>query len=157
MLTSWLLSKHGREKAVPIAPAPIITIFDIYSFKNNFLKIKKIDISSILPIIIKIIKLIFDDVNKKEKFKFSRPYIPELTVFVRVSIESLKDCSNPILSKIRRLDKINKLKKNEINIKKEIFILSSVILISELNIVLLIILLGLINLIISNEVILVRI
>ena len=121
------------------------------------MNIKNIDISSILPIIIKIIKLSLDDVNKKEKFRFSRPYIPELTVLVKVSIESLKDCSKPMLSKIKRLDRINKLKKNEINIKKEICILSSVILLSELNIVLLIILLGLINLIISKEVILVRI
>ena len=52
------------------------------------MKIKKIDINSILPIIIKIIKLIFEDVNKLEKFKFCNPYISELTVFVKARIES---------------------------------------------------------------------
>ena len=29
ILTSWLLSKQGKAKAEPIAPAPIIIIFDI--------------------------------------------------------------------------------------------------------------------------------
>ena len=35
------------------------------------MKIKKIDISSIFPIIINKIKLIFEDVNRLEKFKLS--------------------------------------------------------------------------------------
>ena len=117
------------------------------------MKIKKIDINSIFPIIIKIIKLIFEDVNKFTKFKFCKLYISELTVFVKVSIDSLNDFSKPILSKTKKLDKINKLIKKEINIKKEILILSSVIFLSELKIVLLITLFGLINLIISAEVI----
>ena len=43
------------------------------------MKIKKTDISSIFPIIIKIIKLIFEDVNKFEKFKFAKLYISEFT------------------------------------------------------------------------------
>ena len=116
------------------------------------MKIKKNDISSIFPIIIKIIKHIFDDTNRFEKFIFCKLYISELTVFVRVNIESLNDLSNPILSNIKKLDKINKLIKKEIKIKKEIPIFSSVIFLSELKIVLLIILLGLINLIISAEV-----
>ena len=91
------------------------------------MKINKTDINSILPIIIKIIKLIFEDVNKLAKFKFCNPYISEFTVFVKARIESLKDLSKPILSKTNKLDKINKLKKKDINIKKEILTLSSVI------------------------------
>tara|TARA_B110000467_G_C17872305_1_gene240481 strand:+ start:166 stop:531 length:366 start_codon:yes stop_codon:yes gene_type:complete len=121
------------------------------------LKIKKIDISSIFPIIIKIIKLIFELVNKFAKFKYSILNNSELTVLVKVKIDNLKDFSNPMLSKTKKLDKINKLKKNEINIRNEIFTLSSVILISEPNIVLLIILFGLINFIISEEVIFISI
>ena len=89
------------------------------------MKIKKIDISSIFPIIIKIIKLIFEDVNKLLKLKFCRLYISEFTVFVKVSIDNLNDLSKPILSNTKKLDKINKLKKKEIKIKKEILIFSS--------------------------------
>ena len=117
------------------------------------MKIKKTDISSILPIIIKIIKLIFDDVNKLAKLKLSKPNISEFTVLVKVKIDNLKDLSKPILSITKRLDRKNKLRKKEINIKKDIFIFSSVILFSELKIVLFITLFGLINLIISEEVI----
>ena len=100
------------------------------------------------------IKLIFDDVNKLAKFKSCKLYISEFTVFVKVSIDNLNELSNPILSRIRKLDRINKLKKNDIKIKNEILTLSSFILFSELKIVLLITLLGLINLIISAAVIL---
>ena len=82
------------------------------------------------------IKLIFDDVNKLAKFKFCKPNISEFTVLVNVSIDNLNDPSNPILSRIRKLDRINKLKKNDIKIKKEIFTFSSLILLSELKIVL---------------------
>ena len=117
------------------------------------MKIKKIDISSIFPIIINKIKLIFEDVNRFENFIFCMLYISEFTVFVRVKIDSLNDFSNPILSTTRRLDKIKRLKKNEINIKKDILTCSSVILLSDPNIVLLITLLGLISFIISKEVI----
>ena len=53
----------------------------------------------------------------------------------------------------QRLDKINRLKKKEINIKKDILTCSSKIFLSEPNIVLLTMLLGLISLIISEEVI----
>ena len=115
------------------------------------MKIKKTDINSIFPIIIKIIRLIFEDVNKLAKFKSSILNNSEFTVFVKVKIDNLKDFSKPILSKTKKLDKINKLKKKEIKIKKEIFTLSSVILLSEPKIVLLTTLLGLINLIISDE------
>ena len=89
------------------------------------MKIKKIDISSILPIIINKIKLIFEDVNRLEKFKLCILYISELTVFIKVNIDNLNDFSNPILSITRKLDKIKRLKKKEMNIKKEIFTFSS--------------------------------
>ena len=75
------------------------------------MKIKKIDINSIFPIIIKIIMLIFELVNKFVKFKFSILNNSELTVLVKVRIDSLKDFSKPILSKTKKLDKINRLKK----------------------------------------------
>tara|TARA_B100000963_G_scaffold190888_1_gene166022 strand:+ start:1021 stop:1560 length:540 start_codon:yes stop_codon:yes gene_type:complete len=121
------------------------------------LKIKKTDISSIFPIIIKIIKLNFEDVNRFEKFIFCKLYISEFTVLVRANIESLNDFSKPMLSKTKKLDKINRLIKKEIKIKKDILIFSSVIFFSELKIDLLITLFGLINLIISAEVIFKRI
>ena len=76
------------------------------------MKIKKTDINSIFPIIINKIKLIFDDVNRLEKFKFCMLNISELTVLVRVSIDNLKDFSKPILSNTSKLDKINRLTKN---------------------------------------------
>ena len=75
------------------------------------MKIKKTDISSIFPIIIKNIKLIFELVNKLAKFKFSILNNSELTVLVKVKIDNLKDFSKPILSSTRKLDKINRLKK----------------------------------------------
>ena len=85
------------------------------------MKIKKIDISSIFPIIINKIKLIFDDVSRLSKFKFCILNISEFTVFVKVNIDNLNDLSKPISSTTKRLDKIKRLKKNEINIKKDIF------------------------------------
>ena len=117
------------------------------------MKIKKSDINSIFPIIINNIKLIFEDVNRLVKLIFCILNISELTVLVKVSIDNLKDFSKPILSTTSKLDKIKRLKKNEMNIKKDIFILSSDIFLSELKIVLLITLLGLISLKISEEVI----
>jgi len=86
------------------------------------LKIKKIDISSIFPIIINNIKLIFEDVNRLLKLIFCMLNISEFTVFVKVSIDNLNDFSKPILSTTSKLDKIKRLKKNEINIRNEIFI-----------------------------------
>ena len=117
------------------------------------MKIKKIDINSIFPIIINKIKLIFEDVNRLEKLIFCILNISEFTVLVKVNIDSLNDFSKPILSTTKRLDKINKLKKKEINIKKDILTCSSEIFLSDPNIVLLTMLLGLISLIISEEVI----
>ena len=121
------------------------------------MKIKKIDISSIFPIIINNIKLIFEDVNRFEKFIFCMLNISELTVLVRVSIDNLNDFSKPILSNTKKLDKINKLKKKEMKMRKEILTLSSDIFLSVLKIVLLITLFGLINLIVSKDVIFKRI
>ena len=78
------------------------------------MKIKKIDISSILPIIINNIKLIFDDINKLEKLIICRSNISELTVLVRAKIANLKDLSKPILSKTKKVKykaSVNILKK----------------------------------------------
>ena len=121
------------------------------------MKIKKIDISSIFPTIIKNIKLSFEDVNKLLKLMLSILYIEEFKVLVNVRMDNLNDFSKPMLSNTNMLDKMNKLKKKEIKIRNEIFTLSSVIFFSELKIVLLIILLGLINFNISDDEILRRI
>tara|TARA_B110000305_G_C18985954_1_gene423840 strand:+ start:252 stop:617 length:366 start_codon:yes stop_codon:yes gene_type:complete len=121
------------------------------------LKIKHKDSSSIFPIIINIIKLIFEDVNKFPKFKYAKLNISELTVLVKVRIDNLNDFSKPILSNTKKLDKIKRLRKKEMKIRNEILVFSSVIFLSELKIVLFIMLLGLINLIISEDVIFKRI
>ena len=113
--------------------------------------IKKIDINSILPIIINIIKLILELVNKLEKSMFSNPYKFELTVFVKANIDNLNEVSKLIVSRISKLDKINKLIKKDINIKNENFIFSLEIFLFELKIDWLIISFGLTNLIISED------
>ena len=79
------------------------------------MKIKKTDISSILPIIIKIIKAILEDINKSEKLRFCKLYISELTVFVKARMANLNDFSKPMLSNTKKVDKMNKLIKNEMN------------------------------------------
>ena len=84
------------------------------------MKINKKDINSILPIIIKIIKLIFEDVNKLLKLKFCRLYISEFTVLVKVRMANLNELSKSISSNTKKLDKINRLRKKDINIRKEI-------------------------------------
>ena len=53
--------------------------------------IKKTDISSIFPIIIKIIKLNFEVVSKLAKSIFSIPNIAEVVVFVIVKMDNLND------------------------------------------------------------------
>ena len=110
--------------------------------------IKKRDINSTFPIIIKIIKLNFEVVNKLPKFIFFIPNISDVVVFVIVKIDNLNDFSKSILSIIKILERINKLIKKEIKIRKEIFIFSFVIFFSELNKFLFDILFGLINLLI---------
>ena len=121
------------------------------------MKIKKIDISSIFPTIIKNIKLNFEDVNKLLKLMLSILYIEEFKVLVNVRMDNLNDFSKPILSTTRKLDKIKRLTKKEMNIKKDILTFSSDIFLFELKIVLLITLLGLINFNISDDEILRRI
>jgi hypothetical protein len=119
--------------------------------------IKKTDISSIFPIIIKIIKLNFEVVSKFAKSISPIPNIGEIVVFVIVRIDNLNDFSKPILSTIKIPERMNKLIKNEIKIKNEIFMFSFVIFFSELNILLFVTLFGLTNLIISEEAVFKRI
>ena len=80
--------------------------------------IKKIDINSIFPIIINIIKLNFEVVNKFANSISSTPNIGDVAVFVIVKIDNLKDFSKSILSTIKIPERINKLIK-EIKIKKK--------------------------------------
>ena len=75
--------------------------------------IKKTDISSIFPIIIKIIKLNLEVVNKFEKLISPIPNIGELVVFVIVKIDNLNDFSKSILSNIKIPERINKFIKKE--------------------------------------------
>ena len=96
--------------------------------------IKKKDISSIFPITINKIKKIFDDVNKLKKSTLSKPNKLELTVFVIVRIESLKDVSKLRPPAVKILDKIKILIKKQMNIKKEEFKFSLLILCSVLKI-----------------------
>ena len=95
------------------------------------MKIKKIDISSILPIVIKIIKDIFELVKSLEKSIASKPYKFEAFVFVNVSRDNLKELSKLILSNNKTPDNKNKLTKNEIKIMNDSFIFSLSILLSE--------------------------
>ena len=72
--------------------------------------IRKNDINSIFPTIIKIIKLNFEVVNKLAKSILLTPNISEVEVFVIVKTDILNDFSKLILSTIKTLDKINRLK-----------------------------------------------
>ena len=77
--------------------------------------IKKIDISSIFPIIIKIIKLNLEVVNKFAKSTLLIPNMSAVAVLVIVRIDNLNDFSKLILSTIKIPDNINKLiKKSDI-------------------------------------------
>ena len=80
------------------------------------MKIKKIDISSILPIVIKIIKDIFELVKSLEKSIVSKPYKLEALVLVKVSKDNLKELSKFILSNNKTPESTNKLTKNIQNI-----------------------------------------
>ena len=77
--------------------------------------IKKTDISSIFPIIIKIIKLNFEVVSKFAKSISSIPNMAEVVVLVIVKIDNLNDFSKSILSTIKIPERINKLIKKEYN------------------------------------------
>ena len=76
------------------------------------------DISSIFPIIIKIIKLNLEVVNKFAKSTLLIPNMSAVAVLVIVRIDNLNDFSKLILSTIKIPDNINKLIKNEMKIKK---------------------------------------
>ena len=80
--------------------------------------IKKKDNNSILATIIKIIKNIFELVNKFEKSISAFPYRSEFTVLVSVRIESVKDDLKSIVSKIKNPDNKNRLAKKHNKNKK---------------------------------------
>ena len=92
--------------------------------------IKKRDINSILPITINKIINILDDVNKLKKSILPRPNSSEFTVCVTVNIESLKEVSKFRPPVVKILDKIKILIKKQINMKKEEFRFSLLILCS---------------------------
>ena len=64
---------------------------------------------------------IFVKLFKSAKFKLSIPYNAELTVFVSVSMDNLKEFSNVKLSKVSMLDKTNIDIMKEIKTRKAIF------------------------------------
>ena len=80
------------------------------------------DINSIFPIIIKIIKQILVELKKLIKFIFDKPYNDELVVLVIVKIDILKEFSKLILSKTNMLERIKRLIKKDIKTKKDRFI-----------------------------------
>ena len=84
----------------------------------------KIDINSIFPIIINIIKNIFVLSKKLVKLILSNPYNVELVVLVSVSMDNLNEFSKFILSRTKTLDKIKTLIKKDIKIKKDKFIIN---------------------------------
>tara|TARA_B100000927_G_scaffold223997_1_gene183815 strand:+ start:183 stop:446 length:264 start_codon:yes stop_codon:yes gene_type:complete len=83
----------------------------------------KIDINSIFPIIINIIKNNFVLFKRFAKLILLTPYNEEFVVFVNVSIDSLKELSKFMLSKTSILDKIKILIKKDIKIKNDKFII----------------------------------
>ena len=83
----------------------------------------KIDINSIFPIIINIIKNNFVLFKRFAKLISLTPYSEEFVVFVNVSIDSLKELSKFMLSKTSILDKIKILIKKDIKIKNDKFII----------------------------------
>ena len=83
----------------------------------------KIDINSIFPIIINIIKNNFVLFKRFAKLILLTPYNEEFVVFVNVSIDSLKELSKFMSSKTSILDKIKILIKKDIKIKNDKFII----------------------------------
>tara|TARA_Y100001970_G_C13573708_1_gene527421 strand:+ start:53 stop:316 length:264 start_codon:yes stop_codon:yes gene_type:complete len=81
----------------------------------------KIDINSIFPIIINIINESFVDPKRLLKLISDKPYKEELVVFVKVRMDNLNEFSKLMLSKTKRLERINTLIKKEINIRKDKF------------------------------------
>ena len=86
--------------------------------------IKKKDNNSIFATIIKIIKNIFELVNRLEKSIFAFPYSSEFTVLVKVKIDRVNDDLKSMLSKIKKPDNKNKLAKNITKIRKATLISS---------------------------------
>tara|TARA_B100000963_G_C22439941_1_gene586104 strand:- start:43 stop:582 length:540 start_codon:yes stop_codon:yes gene_type:complete len=111
----------------------------------------KIDISSIFPIIINIIKNNFVLSKRLAKLMLDSPYNEEFVVLVSVSIANLKEFSKLILSKTKTLERIKTLIKKVIKIKNERFIILLSIFFSEKKIVLLKTLFGLTSFIISAD------
>tara|TARA_B110000196_G_C20808274_1_gene503423 strand:- start:149 stop:601 length:453 start_codon:yes stop_codon:yes gene_type:complete len=131
--TVFPLSEQGKEKAVPIDPAPKINILVInYSLKRNLLIKYKTATISTLPKIINIIKDDFVKIFKSKKVKLLKPYKEEFTVLVSVSMDNLKEFSNVKLSRVNKLDSINMEIINNKKTKKAILTSSSVIFVSTL-------------------------
>ena len=80
------------------------------------------DINSIFPIIINIIKNNFVPFKRLPKLMLLTPYNDEFVVFVSVSIDNLKELSKFMLSKTSILDKIKILIKKDIKIINDKFI-----------------------------------
>ena len=83
----------------------------------------RIDINSILPIIINIIKNNFVLLKRLAKLILLTPYKDELVVFVNVSTDNLKEFSKFILSRTSMLERTKILIKKEIKIKNDRFII----------------------------------
>jgi hypothetical protein len=96
--------------------------------------IKKKDNNSILPIIIKILSVILELVNKLLNSILFKPYKFEEAVLVKVKTDNLKEFSKLILSNNKTLDKNKILIKKEIKTKKDNFIFSLFISFIENNI-----------------------
>jgi len=79
--------------------------------------------SSTLPIIIKIIIISLENEFISRKSKFAKPYIEELTVFIKVNIPNLKDSSIFKLN-IERRDVITKREIIKISIERKNILIS---------------------------------
>ena len=78
-----------------------------------------IDINSIFPIIINIIKSNFELSKRLVKLISANPYSEEFVVLVSVSIDNLNEFSKFILSKTKTLDRMKTLIKKDIKIRKD--------------------------------------
>ena len=82
----------------------------------------KIVNNSILPTIMKKIREYFVKKPKLLKFKLSKPYIEEFTVFIKVNIDNLNELIKSIPLKVNNDAKVNKDKINTITDKKYLLI-----------------------------------
>tara|TARA_A100001015_G_scaffold185595_1_gene206533 strand:+ start:2230 stop:2493 length:264 start_codon:yes stop_codon:yes gene_type:complete len=83
----------------------------------------RIDINSILPIIINIIKNNFVLLKRLVKLILLTPYKDELVVLVNVSTDNLKEFSKFISSRTSMLESIKILIKKDIKTKNDRFII----------------------------------